>query len=223
MKSKKFAIIVAGGSGSRMKSEIPKQFLKLGDQAIIEVTIRKFLDADNDLQVVVVIPKDHEGEWNKLPIASHQQVMMTFGGSTRYQSVTNGLKAIEAKENDVIAIHDAVRPLLSTNLINKCFDVAENQSNAVPSTPVIETLRELSANDSKWVNRANYRSIQTPQTFKYRLLRDAYNQPFEHSFTDDASVVEAMGNRINLVEGERNNIKITTPEDLQLAQLLFTQ
>ncbi len=221
MESKKFAIIVAGGSGSRMQSETPKQFLMLGNKTILECTIAKFLQSDAELQVVVVIPEAYEEKWNSLSIAMDNRVSIVFGGKSRYESVTNGLKSISGSNNDLVAIHDGVRPLLSTALINQCYIEAKSQGNAIPSTEVVETLREIDNGNSNWVDRSKYRTIQTPQTFRYEILQNAYNQPFSETFTDDASVVEAMGERINLVEGERNNIKITTPEDLHLARILF--
>jgi len=223
MESKKFAIIVAGGSGSRMNSDTPKQFLTVGKHSIIAYTISKFLQSDEQLQVIVVIPKAHELLWLQLPneIVEHSRVTKTYGGETRYQSVTIGLSCIDAKEGDLVAIHDAVRPLISEDLINRCYSAAQEFGNAIPATPIVETLRKITESDSEWVNRADFRSVQTPQTFLYEIIKDAYHQPFSDTFTDDASVVEALGMKVNLVEGERNNIKITTQEDLKLARLLI--
>jgi 2-C-methyl-D-erythritol 4-phosphate cytidylyltransferase len=223
MESKKFAIIVAGGSGSRMNSETPKQFLPLGEKTIIEHTIQKFLDHDAGLQLVVVIPEDHEDLWKSLPedITENERLTQTFGGETRYHSVSNGLKCIEANEGDLVAIHDAVRPLFSNDLIERCYVAASQNGNAIPATALVETIRKIGPNGSVWVDRGDYRAIQTPQTFQYGIIKDAYHQPFIDTFTDDASVVEAMGVKVNLVEGERNNIKITTQEDLKLARLLI--
>ncbi|MDE0770872.1 MAG: 2-C-methyl-D-erythritol 4-phosphate cytidylyltransferase [Salibacteraceae bacterium] len=225
MKSKKFAIIVAGGSGSRMQSETPKQFLPLGEKTIIEHTIQKFLDHDAELQLVVVIPEAHLDLWKSLSkkITKNERLTQAFGGATRYHSVSNGLKCIEANEGDLVAIHDAVRPLFSNDLIERCFVAASQDGNAIPATALVETIRKLvpAAKSSEWVDRGEYRAIQTPQTFQYDILKDAYNQLFSDTFTDDASVVEAMGVKVNLVEGERNNIKITTQEDLKLARLLI--
>lgn len=225
MENKRFAIIVAGGIGSRMKAELPKQFLKLGVSTILEITITKFLKNNLQLKVVVVIPEAHQKLWNGLSdnITQNERVQFCFGGKTRYHSVTNGLKELNAQPNDLVAIHDAVRPLLSNDLIERCFLEAEKIGNAIPCTEVVETLRELKASDSKWVNRSNYRAIQTPQTFQFKVLKDAYSQPFSGLFTDDASVVESLGTKVNLITGERNNIKITTQEDLALAQLLIQQ
>lgn len=223
MNSKKFAIIVAGGLGSRMNADIPKQFLQIGERSIIELTISKFLNHDNQLMVTVVIPAAHELLWKELneEITDNNRVVTVFGGNSRYQSVSNGLASINAKEGDLIAIHDAVRPLLSNDLISRCFSSAAELGNAIPATDVVETLRVISQSGSKWVNREEYRAIQTPQTFRYEIIKDAYEQPFSDIFTDDASVVEQIGVQMNLVQGERNNIKITTPEDLKLARLLL--
>jgi 2-C-methyl-D-erythritol 4-phosphate cytidylyltransferase len=223
MESKKFAIILAGGSGSRMNSETPKQFLPLGEKTIIEHTIQKFLDHDAGLQLVVVIPEDHEDLWKSLTedITENERLTLTCGGETRYHSVSNGLKCIEANEGDLVAIHDAVRPLFSNDLIERCYVAASQNGNAIPATALVETIRKIGPNGSVWVDRGDYRAIQTPQTFQYGIIKDAYNQSFIDTFTDDASVVEAMGVKVNLVEGERNNIKITTQEDLKLARLLI--
>ncbi len=225
MENKRFAIIVAGGIGSRMKAKLPKQFLTLGANTILETTITKFLKNDQQLKVLVVIPEAHQKLWNELSdnITQNKRVQFCFGGNTRYHSVTNGLKELKAEPNDLVAIHDAVRPLLSNDLIERCFMEAEKVGNAIPCTKVVETLRELNESDSTWVNRSNYRAIQTPQTFQFKVLKDAYSQPFSELFTDDASVVESLGTRVNLIAGERNNIKITTQEDLALAQLLIQQ
>ena len=222
MESKKFAIIVAGGSGSRMNSEIPKQFLPLGEKTIIEHTIQKFLDHEEGLQLIVVIPEAHLGLWKSLSkaIIENERLTQTFGGETRYHSVSNGLKCIEANEGDLVAIHDAVRPLFSNDLIERCYVAASQNGNAIPATALVETIRKIGLGDSFWVDRGYYKAIQTPQTFQFKTLKDAYNQMFSDTFTDDASVVEAMGVKVNLVEGERNNIKITTQEDLKLARLL---
>ncbi len=218
MGAKKYVIIVAGGSGSRMQSQIPKQFLSIGDKTILEHTITKFLQNDAQLKVTVVIPKAHEYLWKKLP--KLERVQVTFGGATRYQSVANGLKTINAMPNDLVAIHDAVRPLISNDLIDKCFAAAQEKGNAIPATEVVDTLRVFDKEKYNWVDRAKYRAIQTPQTFQYKLIEEAYSQPYSKNLTDDASVVEQLGAVINLIAGERNNIKITTKEDLKLARAL---
>ena len=161
--------------------------------------------------------------WKSLTedITENKRLTLTFGGETRYHSVSNGLKCIEANEGDLVAIHDAVRPLFSNDLIERCYVAASQNGNAIPATALVETIRKIGPNGSVWVDRGDYRAIQTPQTFQYGIIKDAYNQSFIDTFTDDASVVEAMGVKVNLVEGERNNIKITTQEDLKLARLLI--
>ncbi|MGB0402513.1 MAG: 2-C-methyl-D-erythritol 4-phosphate cytidylyltransferase [Salibacteraceae bacterium] len=218
---RKTIIVVAGGKGSRMNSETPKQFLTLANVPVIVHTINRFISFDPLIKIVLVLPEEHVHVWEEISIEykiSHI-VDVVVGGETRYQSVQNGMKVIES--TDVVGVHDGVRPLVSNETIERCFQIAYESGNAIPSLPVEETLRKTNGEDSNWVNRDEYRTIQTPQCFRYKVLKNAYNQPFEASFTDDASVVENLGVSIKLVDGNRENLKITRPEDLLLAELLI--
>lgn len=218
---RKTIIVVAGGKGSRMNSETPKQFLTLANKPILIHAINRFVKFDPCIKIILVLPEEHIHVWEELSMeykVSHV-VDVVIGGETRYQSVQNGMKLIDS--TDVVGVHDGVRPLVSNETIKRCFQIAYESGNAIPSLPVEETLRTVSENTSKWVNRDEFRTIQTPQCFRYEVLKDAYTQPFDPSFTDDASVVENLGVAIKLVDGNRENIKITRPEDLRLAELLI--
>lgn len=213
-----FVIIVAGGLGVRMGTSTPKQFLCIKEKPILIHTIQKFFDYNPLINIVLVLPNEHFSTWENLCTKHNFNIEHTLisGGETRYQSVKNGLDAI--KSNCIIAVHDAVRPLVSTSLIEKCFTVAENKGNAIPCIGVNETVREISLNGSKQLNRNNIKLIQTPQVFDSEMLQNAYKLPFNTSFTDDASVIEKAGYKINLIEGESQNIKITTDFDLKFAE-----
>ncbi len=216
------AIIVAGGKGLRMGAQIPKQFLELNGMPVLMHTIKSFR-FDPNIFVTVVLPSDQFEYWNwlcqkhrfNLP---HQLVK---GGDTRFQSVRNGLKAIP-QNADLVAIHDGVRPILSQQIIENGFEVASQKGNAIAVVRLKDSIRkqELTGNNHS-VNRANYFLVQTPQTFEYNVLWEAYQQAEDDNFTDDASVVEAMGKKINLIEGDYKNIKITTPEDLLVAAVFL--
>jgi 2-C-methyl-D-erythritol 4-phosphate cytidylyltransferase len=213
-------IIVAGGSGSRMKSEIPKQFILLAGEPVLMHTIRRFSAYNPAIETVLVLPENQLSYWAEL-CRDHNFKLphkVVSGGATRFQSVKNGLAAVENK--GVVAVHDGVRPFVPINVIAEAFKVAAEKGNAVVSVPLKDSIRQLSGLENKAVNRENYRLIQTPQCFKTNLLRDAYNLPEEPTFTDDASVVEKLGISINLTEGSYENIKITTPEDLLWAGVL---
>lgn len=217
----KTVIIVAGGKGSRMQSETPKQFLKIDGKPILVHTVERFIAFDPQIQIVLVLPEEHIHIWEELAQEhkiSHP-VDVVIGGQTRYHSVQNGMQAV--KNTDVVGIHDGVRPLVSNTTLNTCYNKAHETGNAIPSLAVDETLRQLSESSSKWMDRSRYRTIQTPQCFRSELIKDAYSQNFDNSFTDDASVLEKTGVKINLVEGNRENIKITRPDDLQIAKALM--
>jgi 2-C-methyl-D-erythritol 4-phosphate cytidylyltransferase len=219
MTAKKYAIIVAGGSGTRMKSDLPKQFLLLNHKPILAHTINQFLACD--CEVIVVLPSIHF-ETFKTQVLHHcdsQEMLLTEGGKTRFESVKNGLNLVS--ENSLIAIHDAVRPLISTETILRNFELAAQKGSAICAVDLKDSIRKIENNSSKSVNRNEYKIIQTPQTFRADLLLKAYQQPFDESFTDDASVFEKAGFDIHLIEGEYKNIKITTPEDLQIAEALL--
>lgn len=220
----KYAIIVAGGKGERMGSDTPKQFLELAGKPILMHTIEKFKSTFPTIEIILALPENQIDFWKELCVlhtfnlSSHQLVC---GGKTRFHSVKNALALV--KQESIVAIHDGVRPLVSSETIIKSFNEAELKGNAIPSIGVIESLRHVSKQDdaNKAVARSCYQLIQTPQCFTSALILKAYQQEFDESFTDDASVVEALGEKINLVEGNKENIKITSPIDLKIAEALF--
>lgn len=214
----KYAIIVAGGKGKRMNSETPKQFLQVAENPILMHTIQKINGFDPSLQIILVLPEPFIDFWKSLCnrfdfVVSHKVIN---GGDTRFDSVKCGLNHI--KPNSLVAIHDGVRPLVSRSTWKTVFKTAEKLGNAIPAVKVNESIRELEGNFSKPVIRQNFRLIQTPQCFQSGLILEAYEQAYRDSFTDDATVVEALGERINLVEGNFENIKITRPVDLKFAE-----
>jgi 2-C-methyl-D-erythritol 4-phosphate cytidylyltransferase len=219
--SDKSVIIVAGGSGMRMNSSIPKQFMLLGDLPLLIQTINKFHDYDSTMNVIVVISERESERWKQL-IVKHNFLnahTIAFGGNNRFQSVRNGLAKILS--TDLIAIHDGARPLCSTTLIKKCFDEAEKFSNAIPSIALTDSIRMIKKDKTKIVDRQKMRIIQTPQCFNFEKLKKAYEQASNENFTDDAGVFESAGNKIHLIEGEKTNIKITEAIDLIIANALF--
>ena len=217
--SSEFALIVAGGSGTRMQSSLPKQFIAIGGEPILMRTIRRFHEYNPALQLVVVLPKVEISKWQALCFMhvfdiKHQVVA---GGTTRFNSVKNGLAAIIEPEG-VVAIHDGVRPFVPVSTIAEAFNVAAQKGNAVVAVPLKESIRQVIDTGNAAVDRNQFRLIQTPQCFRLSLLRAAFALPEEATFTDDASVVEKYGAQINLVAGSYENIKITTPEDLLWAE-----
>ncbi len=227
-----FCIVVAGGRGLRMGADLPKQFLPIGGRPVLMHTLEAFKRALPDLQIVLVLPRDQQAFWHEL-CDEHAFTLphsIADGGATRFHSVLSGLRSIavmpSAATQDgeaVVAVHDGVRPFVTPEVIRQCFATARACGTAVPVVPVVETLRELQADGSVTRDRSRFRLVQTPQTFRLRLLMQAYEQPFTDAFTDDASVVEALGHPITLVEGNRENIKITTPFDLTIAESLLRQ
>jgi 2-C-methyl-D-erythritol 4-phosphate cytidylyltransferase len=215
---KKFALIVAGGSGSRMKGDIPKQFMELNSRPILMHTFDVFRNYDEQLEFILVLPEAQLKFWKEL-CKKHQftiQHKIASGGDARFFSVKNGLDLIS--EEGIVFIHDGVRPLVSKQTINNCLVETLANDNALPVVPVAESVRYLDNDGNKAVDRSKYYLVQTPQTFKTEIIKKAYQQPFSSSFTDDASVLEALGGKINLVIGNRENIKITYPEDLLVAK-----
>lgn len=220
-------IIVAGGKGLRMGGDIPKQFIPVNGMPVLMDTIRRFREFDPQMHIVLVLPKDHQDYWRQLcnEYRFTDRHDITDGGSTRFHSSQNGIMALaEAPDSDIVAIHDGVRPLVSIETIGRCFTAAAESGAAIPVLPVIDTLRYVGHADENGVNteqghnvlRSDYRVVQTPQTFRLALLRRAFTQPFSERFTDDASVVEALGEKVTMVDGNRENIKITTPYDLKV-------
>jgi len=213
----KIVIIVAGGSGNRMNSEVPKQFLLLNGYPVLMHVINVFLAYDSEIKVILVLPEKHLNNWDKLSekYEFSKNIIVRTGGETRFHSVQKNLDIIP--DNSLVAIHDGVRPLVNKQTIIRCFNEAARSGNAVPSIEISETLRKLDKSGSRLVNRNDYRIIQTPQVFKGEVLKMAYMQKYDENFTDDAGVVEALGYQINMVEGNKENIKITYPCDLDIA------
>ncbi|RAJ94105.1 2-C-methyl-D-erythritol 4-phosphate cytidylyltransferase [Larkinella arboricola] len=216
----RFAIIVAGGSGTRMGTDAPKQFLSIGGMPILMHTIRRFRAYSADLNVIVVLPVSQIPVWEEL-CRQHQfqeAVMVIAGGKTRFQSVRNGLQSIET-EDGLVAVHDGVRPFVTTSIIRNSFETAERTGSAVTCVPLKDSARLIHADgSSQAVDRASYRLVQTPQTFQLALFKRAFEVEEQPFFTDCASVVEYAGYPITLIDGSYDNIKITTPEDLEIAE-----
>lgn len=219
----KFVIIVAGGSGLRMGGSIPKQFIKIGNEPLLMHTLRVFYLYDSTISIILVLPKEQIDYWKKLCNDYHFIInhSIVTGGETRFQSVKNGL--MQVMGNGVVAIHDGVRPFISIETISRCFDVALNKGNAIPFVDSKESIRILEEEKNYAIDRVKIKMIQTPQVFKVDLIKEAYNQEYQESFTDDASVFEKKGHSINLVEGNIENIKITTPIDLDYSELIFNR
>lgn len=217
---KRYAIIVAGGSGQRMESEIPKQFLKLDQDVILIKSIRCFYNYDPTIHIIVALPDSQINFWKNLCVENNFKINhhIVAGGKTRYHSVKNALK--EVGQDGVVAIHDGVRPLVSQTTIDNVFEIASINGNAVPYIDTIDSIRIIENNLNASVDRNKYKLIQTPQAFDCRLIHKAYQQEWEENFTDDASIVEKLNIKINLVPGNRENIKITTQVDLVIAQSL---
>jgi 2-C-methyl-D-erythritol 4-phosphate cytidylyltransferase len=218
---KKIFIIVAGGSGSRMETEIPKQFLELCGKPVLMHTIQVFHNFDPDSKIILVLPEDQRQFWKGLCLKYsfpliHQVVS---GGKTRFHSVKNGLSQIEGE--GIVFIHDGVRPLVSKQTLDRCLETAQECGNAIPVLPVTESLRKLEGDQNISVDRSQYFGVQTPQTFRSEQILEAFKQDFDLAFTDDASVAEKAGFSIHMVEGNRENIKITTPIDLIVAKAFF--
>lgn len=221
-----YVIIVAGGKGLRMGGEVPKQFLPIGGIPVLMRTLMRFREYSKDLRIILVLPKAQQEYWRGL-CAAHQfnvDYQLADGGKTRFHSVQNGLALIPDDAQGVVGVHDGVRPFVSVEVIKRCYDEARKSKAVIPVVPVVETLRHIStltSHLSETVPRDEYRLVQTPQVFDIPLLQAANRQPYRDSFTDDASVVEAYGHAVALVDGNRENIKITTPGDLKMAEVLI--
>lgn len=220
---KKFVIIVAGGSGTRMGAEIPKQFLELCGKPVLMHTIDVFHNFDPESEIILVLPEDQQQLWKELCLKHSFQLphQIAAGGKTRFHSVRNGL--LKIKEAGIVFIHDGVRPLVNRKTLEKCLEKALEKGNAIPVLPVNESLRKTEDDTSISVDRSLYYSVQTPQTFQSEQILEAFRQDFDPAFTDDASVAEKAGFTIHLVEGNRENIKITTPTDLIIAEAFIRQ
>ena len=227
-----YIIIVAGGKGLRMGSDIPKQFLPVGGKPVLMRTLERFREYSPTLQIILVLPKAQQEYWRQLcqqyqfPLPVEEGVrggsyLLADGGETRFHSVQNGLALIPDDAEGVVGVHDGVRPFPSIEVIRNCYETAREKKAVIPVIPVVETVRQLEGATSFTVPRDDYRLVQTPQCFDIQLLKATNRQPYNDGFTDDASVVEAYGFDITLVEGNRENIKITTPYDLKIAEALI--
>ncbi len=219
----KFVLIMAGGSGQRMGGQTPKQFMLLKGKPLLIHTIERFLEYDTNINIVVVLPEDAVGRWNKLceQYRFNSKHTLAGGGDERFYSVKNGLK--HTSSPSLIAVHDAVRPLVSVATIRACFDMAEKTGSAIPVISTSESVRELEASgsESRPLDRNRIRLVQTPQVFRSEILYKAYDCAYSPNFTDDATVAERLGIKIGLVEGNSENIKITLPTDLIHAEALL--
>ena len=224
-----YIIVVAGGKGLRMGSDIPKQFLPIGDKPVLMRTLERFREYSDDLQIILVLPEAQQEYWQELCKKYDFKVeyLLANGGQTRFHSVQNGLALVPDDAEGLVGIHDGVRPFPSIEVIRNCYETARTAKAVIPVIPVVETLRHISLTShplpltSKTVPRDEYRLVQTPQTFDIQLLKAANRQPYNDGFTDDASVVESYGHKITLVEGNRENIKITTPYDITVAEAII--
>jgi 2-C-methyl-D-erythritol 4-phosphate cytidylyltransferase len=218
----KTVIIVAGGRGKRMGNDIPKQFLRLHDTPVLLLTMLRFHNYDRNMKIILVLPKDEIETWETIKsqtvnVPSH---IIVEGGNERFFSVKNALAYLE--KGGTVAVHDGVRPFVSTETISRCFEMAERCGAVIPVVAITESIRYFEDEDkSVAVNRAKYRTVQTPQVFRSDILLSAYGQPYSEDFTDDASVVEKFGYPVSSVEGNIENIKITTPMDMEIAKILI--
>jgi 2-C-methyl-D-erythritol 4-phosphate cytidylyltransferase len=216
----KYAVIVAGGTGVRMGSAIPKQFLMVNEHPVLYYTLKAFLEAFDDLHIILVLPEEYTDMGREIIDAyfDYSRIQITAGGETRFHSVKNGLALVE--KDSIVFVHDAVRCLLTTELIHRCYENTLEMGSAVPAVRSRDSVRLLNEeeNDNEVLDRSKVALIQTPQTFHSRILLPAFEIDYKERFTDEATVVEAFGLKISLVEGEENNIKITRPVDLYIAE-----
>lgn len=215
-------IIVAGGKGLRMGNELPKQFIAIAGKPVLMHTIEAFYNFDRRMNIVVVLPDDFVSYWERTCREYDFKIYHTIvtGGETRFHSVKNGLEQVQ---QGLVAVHDAARPLVSVNLIEKAFQEAALHKAVIPVIDVADSLRKVvNETDSEIIDRSNIKQVQTPQVFKCHLIKEAYKLDYNSSFTDDASVIESNGGKIHLIDGERSNIKITTPFDLEIARFIIS-
>lgn len=217
---KYYAIIVAGGKGLRMGGDVPKQFQLVGGRPVLMHTLQQFRNAIADLQIILVLPREQQDYWRERCRQYEFGVehRVADGGQTRFHSVKNGLALIPDGEEGIVGVHDGVRPFASADLIRRCYAAAVEAEAVVPAVPVVESLRH---EERGAIDRKGYRLVQTPQTFSIPLLKAAYRQAYLETFTDDASVVEAYGHRVAMIDGIRENIKLTTPFDMVVAEALL--
>ncbi|MFT4024052.1 MAG: 2-C-methyl-D-erythritol 4-phosphate cytidylyltransferase [Flavihumibacter sp.] len=217
----KYAVIVAGGSGLRMGTAVPKQFLDLRGRPVIWYTLTAFLHAYPDLNIILVLPEQHLETGKRIIRTTHDpdRIWLTIGGETRFHSVQNGLQHI--RRHSIVFVHDGVRCLPTTDLIRRCYEVALDKGNAIPAITAVDTVRLEKFDGNEQVDRNRVKLIQTPQTFFSELVKSAFEQDYHESFTDEASVVERLGVKIHLTEGEPTNLKITRPLDLLIAEKIL--
>jgi 2-C-methyl-D-erythritol 4-phosphate cytidylyltransferase len=218
---KKIAVIVAGGNGTRMNTQTPKQFLMLNGKPVLYYTIDAFLKAYSDLEIILVLPEEYIAAGKEIIDAwfDNSRITITAGGRTRFHSVQNGLQLI--KEECIIFVHDGVRCLLSTQLVERCYNAALAYGSAIPVIDCKDSVRIVTGENNEAAERSHIKLVQTPQTFHSKILLPAFTIDFKDKFTDEATVVEAFGLKVNLVEGEENNIKITRPTDLLIVEKLL--
>ena len=220
---KKYAVIVAGGSGLRMGTVVPKQFLELDGKPVLWYTLTAFLRAFNDLEIILVVPEAHVEKGLEIIRTTFEpdRIGITVGGETRFHSVKKGLDHIQ--QHSIVFVHDGVRCLITPELIRTCYDTAIEKGNAIPAVTAVDTIRLETINGNQQVDRNKVRSIQTPQTFYSDIIKAAFEQDYLESFTDEASVVEKLGVKIQLVEGDSSNIKITRPIDILIAEKILEE
>ncbi len=218
---KKYAIIVAGGTGSRMKGDVPKQFMLLGGKPVILYSIEAFHEYDPSLQIIVVVHPDYIDYWNGLCLEYKIAFLVQIvpGGETRFESVKNGLGVIE--DEGLVAVHDAARPVINVEFLGRLYSEALDFGNAIPGIQLNETIRAIEGDNSRQIDRSTLRVMQTPQVIKISELKQAYKQFYKPNFTDDAAVIESAGFHLHLTEGLKGNIKITHPQDIILAEVLL--
>ena len=221
---KKIALIVAAGNGSRMNSAVPKQFLFIKNKPVLFYTIKAFIDAYHDIEIILVLPEEHIGKGQEIidGYFDNKKFKIAPGGRTRFHSVQNGLALIE-DENAIIFVHDGVRCAVTTALIHRCYNEALKNGTAIPATACRDSVRMINDGGNKVLDRDKIKLVQTPQTFHSKILIPAFEIDFKDQFTDEATVVEAFGLKVNLVEGEEENIKITKPADLFVVEYLMQE
>ena len=220
---KKVAVIVAGGSGTRMNNKLPKQFLLLTGKPVLYYTINTFLQSYTDLKIILVLPEEYIAAGQEIIDAffDYKRIQITAGGRTRFHSVQNGLSLID--DECMVFVHDGVRCLLTTDLVHRCYEAAIDLGSAIPVVDCRDSVRIIKGEENEAIDRTKIKLVQTPQTFHSKILLPAFKIDYKDKFTDEASVVEAFGLKVNLVEGEDNNIKITKPVDIIMAEEILSK
>ncbi len=221
----KAVVLVAGGSGERAKSNTPKQFVELYQKPILVHALEKFISTYKDIICIIVTHESYLSYTKEIVsryFPNTFEIHYTQGGKTRFESVKNGLEMLNQLQfNGIVAIHDAARPCISKTLINRCFEIAEKKGNAIPVIPITESIRYINGSDNKFVRRDDFVIVQTPQCVDFKTLYNAFQQAYQEQFTDEANVLEHCGEKINLCEGEKHNIKITYPIDFEIAKVII--